>query len=734
MHDDLWWLHHRGRRVPIRKINGVERDLLTVGDGGEVVLTFHGEYARFHNSLFVYLVDDDGRLEKPRLVWADASDRRFDPDQPLLHDGRGPLSPGDRVRLSELYDPEDLAPGQEFGFLLVANGYRRNPHRWFDDPDGFRIIDRRTGETATLDTAPKRIRLVHEGEDGTHRLKGKLFFTTDPDDDGGFRNPLNPDLKEHVVSTVDGDGDVWLAFEDLHYRDRNFRDLFIEVDTDAHRCPVHLDTALADQGRGIAFIGDAVGERTALALAYVGDFDGDGHADVAIGAPQAGDAGEGALYLYFGSDAIPAVVDLAAADDVVTLTGENAGDALGTSLAAAGDLNGDGFDDLVIGAIGVDTLGGADAGAAYVLFGGPRPQQGAIGDLAPSRLARIDGLAAGDELGRSVAGGGDIDGDGFADIVIGARLAEADYARYSGGLSYVLFGGADGVGTDLAALDGSNGLRFEGAGRFDQSGRSVAVLGDIDGDGFDDFAIGAPDADPGGRENAGAVYVVFGTDGGYPASFGPDAHDGIRGLVIEGESAGDFAGFAVAGAGDINGDGFDDIVIGAYGKTTAGGAMAGAAYVVFGHDGTWDGSLDLGELDGSNGFAMFGLSPMSGTGRAVASAGDVNGDGFDDILVGARYADPEGLGGAGEAYLVFGHGGTFAAELDLSTLDATGAGCTLQGTRREAYAGYSFGGPGDIDGDGFADPLIGAPSIADAGSPGAAYLVFGEEIAAAATS
>lgn len=715
------------RKIDLETIRGVAASRLRVGAHGDATLTYLDERAGFHNSLFVFLVDRDGRLRDPRLVWADVSDARPDPTEPRERDGRGPLLPGDSVRLSEIYGAGALAPGQKFGLLLVQNGFRRNPPELFAERDGFRLIDRRTGEDATLATDPRHLRLVHEDEDGRTKVRGRLFFTSDPTDDGTAANPLNPDGVEHVLAAAGPKpGQTWLAFEDLDYRDRNFADLSLLVDTGPPPplCPLPLDSQHLADGVGTIFAGVTIGDRTGLALAFVGDIDGDGFGDVAIGAPEAGSGARGAVFLVFGNgERLPDRIALDADPRVVRLDGAATGDHLGTSLAAAGDVNGDGYADLAIGAIGVDG-GGVDSGAVYLLLGGERPPSGAIEALSSSRLARIDGLAAGDELGRSVAGGADVNGDGFADLLLGARLAEADYARYSGGLSYLLFGGRDGIEERLAGLDGATGLRIEGGARFDQLGRSVALLGDLNADGLADFAVGAPDADPLERTNAGAVYVVFGTSDPLPATLAPSDFDGRRGFVVGGAAAGDFVGFALAGAGDVNGDGFDDILIGAYGHVGASGQSQGAAYLLFGRGDGFPPFVDLADVDGRIGFVMEGLAPLDGTGRAVAAAGDVNGDGFDDVLIGARYADPGNAGGEGKAYLVLGHGGPFPASLDLGTLDGS-RGCTLLGTRRDGYAGFSFGGAGDIDGDGYADLLIGAPAVAQAGLAGSAYLVYG---------
>ena len=732
--DEDWWENWRNwSRIPRKQINGVARERLEVGSRGDVEITFLGEDAGYRNSLFVYRLGDHGRFEDVRLLWGDTSETVSARGWSHGPQSDGPLDRGDSIRLSDVYDADQLAPGQEFGLLLVANGFGRNPEALFSDAEGFRLIDRRTGEEAGLDTPRWRIRLVHEGEQGDIAVRGRLLFTTDPRDDGGWRNPLNPDGREHVLSHPGAEpGQTELYFEDQVYRRGDYNDLRLLVDTEPEDtgvgCPIRLDADGLDDGLGVVARGEQAGDRAGYAVVQIGDFDGDGFGDVAVGAPLAGEDGQGTVYILFGrGEDIPGelTLDGEGGYGMTALHGAAAGDRLGAALASAGDVNGDGFDDLVIGATGLDGLS-PDSGGAYLLLGGSRPDSGDIEAVDAARLVRIEGVNGGDETGIAVAGGGDINGDGFDDLLIGARLAEPDYARYSSGVSYLLFGGADGVSGDLSALDGNDGVRLPGLDRFDQSGRSVAILGDIDGDGFDDLAVGAPDADPGGRTNAGEVYVIYGTDEGFPATLDPSAPaDG--GFLVAGADPFDFAGFAVSGAGDVNGDGFDDLLIGAYARDTAGGEAAGAAYLVFGSEEGHPDGLDLGDLDGSNGFAMFGLSPMSGTGRAVAAAGDVNGDGFDDFLVGARYADPEGVGGAGEAYLIYGHDGPFDAVLDLGSLEENGAGCRLIGTTGEAYAGFSLGGPGDIDGDGFDDLVIGAPATVGGEDAGTAFAVFGGE-------
>jgi len=184
---------------------------------------------------------------------------------------------------------------------------------------------------------------------------------------------------------------------------------------------------------------------------------------------------------------------------------------------------------------------------------------------------------------------------------------------------------------DLSTLNGANGFRLDGIDLGDWSGFSVASAGDVNGDGFDDLIIGAPSADPGDDNVAGEAYVVFGAAGGWGAAFDLAALNGTNGFRLEGVDAEDQAGYSVAGAGDVNGDGY-----------------AGETYVVFGAAGGWGATFDLASLNGANGFRLDGIDAGDWSGYSVAGAGDVNGDGFDDVIVGAMRAD------AGETYVVFG--------------------------------------------------------------------------------
>ena len=371
-------------------------------------------------------------------------------------------------------------------------------------------------------------------------------------------------------------------------------------------------------------------------------------------------------------------------------------------------MNGDGFDDILIGARDADPNGIYNAGESYVVFGkaGGFSSSIDLSSLDGSNGFVLNGIDEFDISGFSVSSAGDFNGDGFDDILIGARDADPNG---NAGESYIVFGKAGGFdgSFDLSSLEGSNGFVLNGIDAFDRSGISVSSAGDVNGDGFDDILIGAFEADPNGNSSAGESYVVFGKVGGFSSSFDLSSLDGSNGFVLNGIDASDRSGISVSSAGDVNGDGFDDILIGAFTADPNGNSFAGESYVVFGKAGGFDGSFDLSSLDGSNGFALNGIERFDLSGRSVSSAGDVNGDGFDDILIGASTADPNGNREAGESYVVFGKAGGFSSIIDLSSLDGSN-GFILNGIDRYDDSGYSVSSAGDVNGDGFDDVIIGA--------------------------
>lgn len=421
-----------------------------------------------------------------------------------------------------------------------------------------------------------------------------------------------------------------------------------------------FNLASLDGSNGFRVAGAAAGDQSGIAVSGVGDLDGDGFDDLLVGAFKADANGtdSGASYVVFGKAngfAASLALDALASSDGFVLAGGGAEDFAGRAIAGAGDVNGDGFDDLLIGAYGADH-NGSQSGSSYVVFGraGGFASPINLESLNGSDGFRLDGVALDDRSGRAVSGAGDINGDGFADLVIGA--VGADQNGGQSGSSYVVFGKAGGFAAsiNLDALDGGNGFRLDGVAANDQSGHAVGAAGDINGDGFADLVVGAIGADPGGRDFAGSSYVVFGQAGGFSATIGLAALDGTNGFRLDGASTYDNSGFAVGAGGDVNGDGFEDLLVGALGADPNGLGTAGSSYVVFGHAGAFTATLQLAALDGRSGLRLDGVAAGELSGAALRAAGDVNGDGFDDVLVGAFLADPNGNSDAGSSYLVYG--------------------------------------------------------------------------------
>ena len=271
----------------------------------------------------------------------------------------------------------------------------------------------------------------------------------------------------------------------------------------------------------------------------------------------------------------------------------------------------------------------------------------------------------------------------------------------------MVYGGASAPGIngvlDLSALDGTNGFVLNGIDAYDWSGGSVSSAGDVNGDGYDDLIIGARYAYLNGFSFVGETYVVYGgaSAPGTNGMLDLSALDGTNGFVLNGIDGDDRSGRSVSSAGDVNGDGYDDLIIGAFFADPNGG-NSGETYVVYGGasaPGT-AGVLALSALDGTNGIVLNGIDADDESGISVSSAGDVNGDGYDDLIIGANLADPNGVSSAGETYVFYG-GATGTGSTAPITAAGTSAADNFTGNAgADSFTGIATadvvrGGPGD---------------------------------------
>jgi hypothetical protein len=430
---------------------------------------------------------------------------------------------------------------------------------------------------------------------------------------------------------------------------------------------------------------------------------------------------------------LPATAQFAAVQPLSALNGSNgfrldgvaAGEYSGIAVSAAGDVDGDGIDDLIIGAFRAEP-NGTDSGSSYVVFGRSTGFAAAINlsTLDGSNGFRLDGVAMFDSSRHGVSAAGDVNGDGLDDLIIGAKGADPNGIGTSGS-SYVVFGRSTGFASaiNLSTLSGSNGFRLDGVAAYDQSGIAVSAAGDVNGDGLDDLIIGAYGADPNGINNSGSSYVVFGRSTGIAATINLSTLSGSNGFRLDGVAARDYTGYAVSAAGDLNGDGLDDLIIGAP-FADPNGNVSGSSYVVFGRSTGFAAAINLSTLDGGTGFRLDGVVAGDYSGLAVSAAGDVNGDGLDDLMIGAANADPNGSD-SGSSYVMFGRSTGFAPTINLSTLSGSN-GFRLDGVAERDFSGLAVSAAGDVNGDGIDDLIIGARGATPNGSrSGSSYVVFG---------
>jgi len=451
------------------------------------------------------------------------------------------------------------------------------------------------------------------------------------------------------------------------------------------------DNGQTDEGRAFVYHGSASGLATGAAwtaesnqfdarfgfsLSTAGDVNGDGYSDVIVGAfvYDSGSAGEGRAFLYLGT------LNGLSTSSSWTADGDQADAQFGYSVSNAGDINGDGYGDVIVGAVSYDNVQ-VNEGRAFVY-------QGAVGGLSlgAAWVAESDQTSA--SFGYSVQSAGDVNGDGYSDVIVGADLY--DNGQTDEGRASVYLGSASGLTTSpvwTAETDQSSS-RF---------GASVSTAGDVNADGYSDVIVGAL-AYTNGEPFEGKAFVYLGSANGLSTS---------PAWAAESDQASASFGFSVSTAGDVNGDGHSDVIVGAC-RYDNGATDEGRAFTYWGSaSGLSTNPAWIAESDLAN--AQFGFS--------VSNAGDVNGDGYSDVIVGAVGYD-NGETDEGRAFTYLGSASGLA----------TSPAWTAESDQASALFGYSVSSAGDVNGDGYGDVIVGAPSYTNGSSEeGRTFVYLGND-------
>lgn len=403
--------------------------------------------------------------------------------------------------------------------------------------------------------------------------------------------------------------------------------------------------------------------------------------------------------------AFPFFGQAATLSDYPVYTGESASEYSGYNVSPAGDVNGDGYNDFIIGAYNKSDAG-SGAGAAYLVYGSATEPTSPVNLGSTSNAVEFSGQTAGDYAGYSVAGGGDVNGDGYDDLLVGAYGYD-NSTQTDAGRVYLIYGSSTPLTSQTLGATGQ--VVFTAVNLNSYLGRSVSFAGDINHDGYEDMVFGA-DGYFVSSGNDGAVFVVYGSATTLTSKNITDSSI----IQLSGESGASYAGWSVASAGDVNGDTYDDFLVGAYGYVGSAGPSAGAAYLVYGQAAT------LSSASLSTHVRFVGESSAIQLGYAVNKAGDVNGDSYGDILIGAPVSSA-GATNAGAVYLVYGN----ITNHSSITLTSSNSARLVSAVSGEA-AGMSVATTGDLNGDGYDEFFIGAPSNDTAASnAGLIYFIQG---------
>lgn len=388
-----------------------------------------------------------------------------------------------------------------------------------------------------------------------------------------------------------------------------------------------------------------------FSVSGAGDVNNDGYDDVIVGANNFYNS-SGRAYIYLGGSVLNEIAD-------IIITGKNQASNIGISVSGAGDVNNDGYDDVIVGCHGFNT---------YIYYGGANMDEIADVSLIDDAMSPSPGTTINTGFGYSVSNAGDVNGDGFDDVIVGSPYSiNSNMSR-----AYIFLGGSN--------MDGISDKTIFAEAVNDNFGFSVSGAGDVNNDGFDDVIVGAYRNDG----SKGKAYLYF----------GGNTMDVSADVIMVGESTSNYFGYSVSDAKDVNNDGYDDVIVGANYYNS----RQGRSYVYFGGS----------SMNNTADVIMTGVATNNYFGSSVSSVGDLNNDGFDDVVVGSYgYSSNQG-----RAYIYYGS----------SSMDNT-VDLTLTGELINSYFGNAVSGAGDVNNDGFDDIFIGAYGYNN--SNGRSYIYLG---------
>ncbi len=469
-----------------------------------------------------------------------------------------------------------------------------------------------------------------------------------------------------------------------------------------------LNQNISDLAEGslLGFPGSRIGSNsgggfyTAPQMSNSGDVNGDGFDDLVIGLPSYNHDGVdgGKIYVYFGSGSLD--IGLNVSDTDASFIGEDPDGMAGCSVEIVGDVNDDGYDDILIGDYNINSYWGK----VYLILG--KPTQNWAKDVSLSNADATFVPSSAIRLGSTVAGAGDVNNDGYDDILIGAP--------YQDGEAF-LFLGKSNIWSQNTPINTADASFVRETGQGQRVGNNMASAGDVNGDGYGDFLIGAPYGSQGmGVPDRGEIYLILGKSSGW--SYGTSLSNADASFVEEDTQYLDYIGNGLAGGGDVNGDGYDDILIGANSWDSPGMDFDGKFYLILGKETGLSMDTSLSNADAS----YLGEDDRDSLGLDIDFLEDIDGDGLDEIVVCSNQFDYQGEN-RGKVYIINGRTSGWPTNANISIADSTIVG---------EFPGDRFGTAleiqGDINGDGMEDIIVGARNNDEGGNGGGKiYFVTG---------